>query len=338
MNDPRGCRVAVLGAATELGGEVCRVLRERRFPIRESRFYDSPSAAEHVDDEMGVVPVDPGEADLGGIDVAFLCTAAEDAMRWIPGLVRAGAVAVDLSQAHSQHQEIPAVVPEVNPDSATGDESLIGNPVPGAIALAIVLNPLESARRLRRVVVSCLEPVSSAGHAGVEELARQTADLLSGRTPEIGVFPKRVAFNVIPQTGDLMAGGRTRAEWLIESQTRRILDLPDLPLTVSVAQVPVFFGHGYLIHVETEDAIDAETASAALREAPGLLLLEGTGPDSYASLADVIGGEAAYVSRVREDPTVPSGVSFWAALDGLRKGGAVNAVQIAEIVWRVRRR
>jgi aspartate-semialdehyde dehydrogenase len=337
MREETGSRVAVLGAASELGREVCRTLRQRSFPVRDWRLYDSPAAFDPADEEFDVLAAEAGEADLAGVEVAFLCGTPEEARRWMPGLTRTGALVIDLSDAHAERPEVPAVVPEVNAD-ACGEEKLITNPVPGAIALAVVLNPLERAARLRRVVASCLEPVSSAGRAGLEELLRQTTDLLNGRSPEIGVFPKRVAFNVIPQAGDFVAGGRTRAEWLIESQTRRILDLPDLPLTVTVVRVPVFFGHGVLVNVETEEPLDAAVASAALREAPGILLLEGSGPDSYASLADVVGQEATFVGRVREDATVPCGISLWAALDGLRKGGAVNAVQIAEVTPRQRGR
>lgn len=329
-------RVAVLGAASELGREVCRVLQERSFPLRDWFLYDSPAAVEQADEEFDVLPVQAGEADLSGVEVAFLCGSPEEAPRWVSGLSRAGSLAIDLSEAYAERSDIPAIVPEVNAGAAA-DQELVVSPVPGAITLAIVLNPLDRLARLRRVVVSCLEPASSAGRAGLEELLRQTTDLLNGRSPETGVFPKRAAFNVIPQAGDFVAGGRTRAEWLIESQTRRILDLPDLPLSATVVRVPVFFGHGYVVHVETEEPIDAAAASAALCEAPGILLQEGPGPESYASLADVVGGEAVYVSRVRDDPTVPCGVSLWTALDGLRKGGAVNAVQIAEVVERRRR-
>jgi aspartate-semialdehyde dehydrogenase len=185
-------------------------------------------------------------------------------------------------------------------------------------------------------VVASFEPVSAAGRAGIAELAQQTRDLLSGVTPDGRVFPQRIAFNLIPQAGDFVSGGRTRCEWLIESQTRRLLDLPDLPIAVTSVWVPTFFGQACAVHIETERELDAAAARALLRQAPGVVLAEERGADSYPTLAEVVGSEATHVGRVRDDPTVPHGLALWIAIDGLRKGAAVNAVQIAECALRER--
>jgi len=190
------------------------------------------------------------------------------------------------------------------------------------------------AAELKRVAVAAFEPVSSVGRAGVDELAQQTRDLLSGTSAEIGVFPRRIAFNVIPQVGDFVSGGRTRGEWLLESQIRRVLDLPDLPIAVTSVYIPAFFGQACAVWVETASPLDAAAARALLREAPGILVPDGE--DDYPTLADVIGSEATVVGRVRDDPTVPFGLALWVAVDGLRKGAAVNAVQIAERALRER--
>jgi aspartate-semialdehyde dehydrogenase len=243
---------------------------------------------------------------------------------------------VDLTHTLAETADVPLIVPEVNPEAVAeaAERGLIACPIPNATALAIVLKPLDVVAALKRVSVTSFEPVSSAGRAGVDELVQQTRDLLSGTSPDIAVFPQRIAFNLIPQVGDFVSGGRTRGEWLLESQTRRLLELPDLPITVTSVYVPVFFGQACDVRIETERPLDADAARALLRQAPGLLVAETE--DGYPTLADVIGSEATHVGRVRDDPTVPFGLASWIAIDGLRKGTAVNAVQIAELALRER--
>ena len=193
-------------------------------------------------------------------------------------------------------------------------------PIASATGLAVVLKPIHGAAELKRVVVTSFEPAAAAGRAGIDELAQQSRDLLSGVSPDTQAFPQRLAFNLIPQVGDFVSGGRTRGEWLLESQLRRVLDLPDLPITATSVYMPVFFGQACAVHVETERPLDAAAARTLLRAAPGLLLAEGA--DDYPTLGDIIGSEATHVGRVRDDPTVPFGLALWLAIDGLRKGGA----------------
>jgi aspartate-semialdehyde dehydrogenase len=332
-----GYVVVLIGAGSESGREVSAVLRERAFPVAELRLYDEAPEDQMFDDDEGgedIFPLD--EIDVEGADVVFLCHHGALAAELAPRARASGALVVDLTQTLSESGDAILVVPEVNPEAiAEGlDRGALACPIASATALAVVLKPIDDAAELKRVVVTSLEPASAAGRAGIDELAQQTRDLLSGVSPDTNVFPQRLAFNVIPQVGDFVSGGRTRGEWLLESHLRRVLDLPDLPIAATSVYVPAFFGQACAVQVETERPLDAAAARTLLRQAPGLLLTEGA--DDYPTLGDIIGSEATHVGRVRDDPTVPFGLALWLAIDGLRKGSAVNAVHIAERALRER--
>jgi aspartate-semialdehyde dehydrogenase len=328
--------VALIGAGSEIGREVAAVLRERAFPVGEWRLYDDAPEDEVMEDESGedFLPLD--EADLSGADVVFLCADPTRATEWAARATGAAALVIDLTHGLAEAGQAPLIVPEVNSDAiAAGlERGVFATPVPSATALAVTLKPIDAAAELKRVVVTSFEPASIGGRPGIDELAAQSRDLLSGMTPEQGVFPHRIAFNLIPQVGDFVSGARTRGEWLVESQLRRVLELPDLPIIVTSVVTPVFFGQACTVYVETERPLDAAGATVLLRQSPGLLLSEE--PQAYPTLADVLGSEATHVGRVRDDLTVPYGLAFWMVIDGLRKGGAVNAVQIAELALRQR--
>jgi aspartate-semialdehyde dehydrogenase len=334
-----GSVVVLIGAGSEVGREVAAVLRERAFAVAEWRLYDDPPDDLAFDDDEGGEEILPlADIELGGADVVFLCGADALAAVWAPRAATEGALVIDVTQGLAEGGDAPLIVPEVNPDAFADalEGGIFACPLPTVTALAVVLKPIDAAAELKRVVVTSFEPVSSAGRAGIDELAQQTRDLLSGASPEVQVFPQRIAFNLIPQVGDFVSGGRTRGEWLIESQVRHLLALPDLPIAVSAVSVPTFFGQACVVNVETERPLEAAAARALLRQAPGVLLAEEHDGDSYPTLADVIGSEATHVGRVRDDPTVPYGLALWIVIDGLRKGAAVNAVQIAERALRAR--
>ncbi len=330
-----GVTVAIVGAVSELGREVQDALDRRGVLVTDWRLYDTTREGEEADTSAlpaDLLPLDIVELD--GVDVVFICAPATIAREWSIRAREVGAVVVDLSQGLAD-ADVTLIVPEVNAHTVADDfdRGVFGCPVPGATALSAVLKPIEDAATLRRVVVTALEPASYSGTAGVDELATQTRQLLTGESPEPSDFPQRMAFNLIPRVGDDMPGGRVRGEWAIEEQTRRVLDLPDLPLAVTSVHVPTFYGQGYAVYVETERPLDATAATELLRKAPGLLLVDDpSGP----TLADVVGSEAILIGRLRDDPTVPYGIALWVAIDGLRKGAAVNAVQIAERALRER--
>lgn len=334
MSAPDGVSVAIAGAASEVGRELQEALDLRGVVVGDWRLYDTTGEGEALD--PGLLPAElltAEDVDLEGVDVLFLCAPA-DAAAWVAYGRDAGALVIDASHSLSE-SEATLIVPEVNAaaiDDAIG-RGVFACPVPGATALAAVLQPIEEAAGLRRVVVTALEPVSLRGTRGVDELATQARQLLTGQAVEVQEFPQRIAFNLLPQVGEPLPGGRTSGEWALESQTRAVLALPDLPLAVTSVHVPTFYGQAYAVIVETERPLDAVAATLLLRAAPGLLLGEDAGAPT---LADVVGSEATLVGRVRDDPTVPHGLALWLVIDGLRKGAAVNAVQIAERALRAR--
>jgi aspartate-semialdehyde dehydrogenase len=332
-----GYVVAVVGAAGVVGREVCTVLNERGFPAGALRLFESVEGlGEVVDDQAAPVEL-IDRARLDGVDIVFMCATEKVSAEWTPRAVEANAVVIDLTQVFAEQADVPIVVPEVNPDDVADylERRILTSPAPGAAALAAVLKPLDDAAGLKRVVVTALEPASNAGRAGIEELSRQTADLMSGRSVEASVFPCRVAFNLIPQTGQLLNLGRTLGEWQVTFQTRRLLDLPDLSMTVTSVQVPTFYGHGYAVNLETQSAFDAASAVALLRQAPGILLVDDLlAATVYPTLIDAVEHQAICVGRVRDDASVACGLDLWVTVDGTRKGSATNAVQIAEILVR----
>jgi aspartate-semialdehyde dehydrogenase len=337
-----GYAVAIVGAAGEIGRDLREVLQERLFPVSSWHFYDEVEALVDLEDVAEAEMVRPGdEAGLSDVDLVFLCGSREQAEAVLEAVSQSTTVVIDLTQVLVGREDVALVVPEVNAaviDESIGDGGRIATPLPAATALGVALAPLEEALRLRRVTVTCLEPVSTAP-GGIQELVRQTGELLSGRDAEAQLWTARIAFNLIPQVGDIGSTGATEREWQVQHQLRSILDLPDLPVSAHVVRVPTFYGHGLFVTAETDEPVDAELARQLFRQAPGVLLHEGeTDAATYPTMSDAVGSEATHVGRVREDPTVPCGVSFWLAIDGLRKGTTVNAVQIAECVVRGSRR
>jgi aspartate-semialdehyde dehydrogenase len=333
MND--GVVIVIVGAATEVGREIAIVLEERGLGDADLRLYDTTGEGLDADAGGFASTLLPGEAvAFAGVDVVFLCGPAARMPELAERAIEQGALVIDASGALAG-LDVPLVVPEVNADAVAEGigRGVYACPSPGATALAVVLKPLDDAAELRRVVVTAFEPASSAGTPGVDELAQQSRELLTGASAEPAIFPHRIAFNLIPQVGDFAGGGRTRAEWEVERQCRQLLELADLPMLVTCVQVPTFYGQAYSILVETERPLALEGARALLRDARGIVLAE---ENAYPTLADVVGSDATHVGRLRDDATVPHGLALWVVIDGLRKGGATNAVQIAELALRAR--
>jgi aspartate-semialdehyde dehydrogenase len=336
MNE-KHCVIAVIGATSLIGREVQVVLRERQFPILEWRLFDTAEALVACTEGDDVVPVDELEhADLRGVDIVFMCATPGLTLEWAPRAVAERAMVIDTTRAFADDAAVPVIVPEVNA-SEVGKYAhgcLLASPVVGAVALSVVLKPLHERAGLKRVVVAGYEPVSSAGREGIDELSRQTAELMNGQPTDVAIFPHRIAFNVIPEVGDFLATGISTGEWQVESQTRRLLGLPELPITMTSVRVPTFYGQAYAVNVETEASIDTAAARALFRAAPGVLLMDDVQTHSYPTLIDAVSQEATLVGRIRDDLTVRFGLNFWVAIDGSGKGGAGNAVQIAEILVR----
>jgi len=334
--------VAVVGATGIVGREILTVLAERQFPLSRLDLYASVNSAGD-EAESGALS---GRVELldaarfDDTDIAFFAAGERVSAEWIPRATESGAVVIDTSQLFAADADVPLVVPEVNAGDVDdyGTRNLIVSPDAPAIALAVVLHALQealpqAAPLIIRVVASILEPASGAGRAGIAELEQQTIELMHGRSVEPAVFPQRLAFNAVPQVGELLAGGASKEEQQTLHALRRLLKDPHFAASITRVRVPVFFGTTLALNVETAAPLTAAAARAALRNAPGILFDDDADAPRYATPATVVGQDATCVGRIRDDQT-GHGLDLWVAIDNIRKGSAVNAVQIAELLIR----
>ncbi len=336
----RDYTVAIVGATGAVGSELLRILDERRFPVGELRLFASErSAGALVETARGETRVELLDADgFGGVDLAFFCAGGAVSAEYAPIAVDAGAIVVDKSSQFRMEPSVPLVVPEVNADDlATRERGIIASPNCTTIPMVVALKPIADAVGLRRLVASSYQAVSGAGRAGVDTLSRETTALLNLRgidEEEPSPFAHRIAFNCIPQVDAFLADGSTKEEQKVILESRKVLHREDLPIAVTCVRVPTFYGHAVALTVELDQALDARDAERLLRESPGIVLSEAGDERPYPTPADVGGTDAVYVGRVRNDPSTPNGLQLWVAADNVRKGAALNAVQIAEIVVR----
>jgi aspartate-semialdehyde dehydrogenase len=328
--------VAVVGPSGLVGREILDLLLTRRFPVGRLSLLGSARTAggtiEHGGTTHRIAPLGPGVFD--GLDLVFFAAGPGVAGEHAPHAVRAGAAAIDTSSRYRLDPDVPLVVPEVNAGLLSGRRArgIVACPSAMAVALGVVLAPLAAAAGLRRVVASTYQGAAGAGRHALQRLGQETAALLSGRGSE--VRSRGLAFNCVPEIGAVLPGGATAHELQTVEETRRILADPALALSVTAVRVPVFYGHAASLHVETERPLASEDAHEILRRAPGVLLHDATsqGPTSL----EAAGTDATHVGRVRRDPAVDHGLALWVALDAVRKGGALNAVEIGEILLRER--
>jgi aspartate-semialdehyde dehydrogenase len=333
--------VAIVGATGAVGSELLKILDERAFPIGELRLFASARSAGEVIElprgEVRVECVDP--EGFHGIDLAFFCAGGAVSAEYAPRAVESGAVVIDKSSYFRMDPAVPLVVPEVNAaDIELRERGIIASPNCTTIPIVVALKPIADAVGLTRVVAASYQAVSGGGKRGIDALARETTSLLNLRDPyeseAPSVFPHRIAFNVIPQVDALTDDGATKEEAKVIAETRKVMHLDDLGVAVTCVRVPTFYGHCIALTIETDSKLDAADAARLLREAPGVVLSEVVGARPYATPADVAGTDAVYVGRIRNDPSHPTGLQLWVAADNVRKGAALNAVQIAEIVAR----
>ena len=333
--------VAVVGATGAVGSELLRILDERRFPVRDlRRFASERSAGTFIETERGETRVELLDAEgFGGVDLAFFCAGGAISAEYAPLAVDAGAVVIDKSSHFRMEPSVPLIVPEVNAaDLATRESGIIASPNCTTIPMVVALKPIADAVGLRRIIAASYQAVSGAGKRGVDTLSRETTNLLNLRAAEeegaSSPFAHRIAFNCIPQVDGFLDDGATKEERKVILESRKVLHLDDLPIAVTCVRVPTFYGHAVALTVELEGALDAREAERLLRESPGIVLSESGDARPYPTPADVGGTDAVYVGRVRNDPSHPTGLQLWVAADNVRKGAALNAVQIAEIVAR----
>jgi aspartate-semialdehyde dehydrogenase len=337
----RELTIAVVGATGAVGTEVLRTLEERLFPVGDLRLFASErTAGELVDWRGGSVRVEKLDGDgFAGVDVAFFCAGGAVSAEYAPQAVDAGAVVIDKSSHFRMDPDVPLVVPEVNAaDLLERHRGIIASPNCTTIPIVVALKPIADAVGLARIVAASYQAVSGGGKRGIDALSRETFNLLNLRDAttddESPIFPQRIAFNCIPQIDAFLEDGSTKEEAKVIAETRRVLHLETLPVAVTCVRVPTFYGHSVALTVELKQPLDAADARRLLREAPGVILCELGDEMPYPTAADVGGTDAVYVGRVRNDPSHPRGLQLWVAADNVRKGAALNAVQIAEIVIR----
>jgi aspartate-semialdehyde dehydrogenase len=324
--------IAVAGATSAAGRELVELLEEREFPVSELFLLASETAeGERVEFKGKNTVVRKLTRDsFKDVDIAFFAAGAEESLTFAPVAVKSGAVVIDQSSAFRMDPKVPLVVPEVNLHALADHRGLIAGPNCSAIALAVALKPIHDQVKVRRIVVTTLQSVSGTGKEAMDELAQQTVALLNFRDLEIKAYPHQIAFNCIPHVDSFLDSGYTTEEMKIAQETKKIMEDDSLRVTATTVRVPVFRGNSQSVNIETETKLSANEARALLAAAPGVMVYDDPKKNLYPLAMEVVGKDEIYVGRIREDESVPNGINLWIASDNLRKGAALNAVQIAE--------
>ncbi|MFM7027081.1 MAG: aspartate-semialdehyde dehydrogenase [Chakrabartia sp.] len=334
-----GYRVVVAGATGNVGREMLNILAERDFPADEiAAVASSRSQGDIIEfGETGkTLKVQNIEHfDWSGWDMALFAIGSDATAIYAPKAAAAGCVVIDNSSLYRMDPDVPLIVPEVNPDAIDGytKKNIIANPNCSTAQMVVALKPLHDAATITRVVVATYQSVSGAGKAGMDELFEQSRNIFVGDPAEPKKFTKQIAFNVIPHIDKFLDDGSTKEEWKMVVETKKILD-PKVKVVATCVRVPVFVGHSEAVHIELANELSAAQAQAILREAPGVMLVDKREDGGYVTPVECVGDYATFVSRVREDSTVENGLALWCVSDNLRKGAALNAVQIAELLGR----
>jgi len=330
-----GYKVAVVGATGNVGREMMNILHERQFPVDEVVPLASRRSLgmEVSYGDATLKCQDLEQFDFTGTDIALLSAGASVSEKWAPEIAETGCVVIDNSSFWRMHPDIPLVVPEVNADDLAGytKRNIIANPNCSTAQLVVALKPLHDAAKIKRVVVSTYQSVSGTGKDAMDELWTQTRGIFVNDDIVKNVYTKQIAFNVIPHCDVFMEDGYTKEEWKLMAETKKMLD-PKIKLTATAVRVPVFVGHSEAVNIEFENPITDDEARAILRESPGCLVVDKREDEGYVTPVECVGDYATFISRIRMDPTVENGLCIWVVSDNLRKGAALNTVQIAEIL------
>ena len=330
-----GYRVAVVGATGNVGREMLDILSERQFPADEVFPIASRRSigTEVSYGEKTLKCFDLEQFDFSRADFCLMSAGSTVSKEWSPRIGAMGCTVIDNSSAWRYDSEVPLIVPEVNPDAVTGfrKRNIIANPNCSTAQLVVALKPLHDAARIKRVVVSTYQSVSGAGKEGMDELFEQSRAVFVADPVTAKKFTKRIAFNVIPHIDSFMEDGYTKEEWKVTAETKKMLD-PKIKVTATAVRVPVFIGHSESVNIEFENPITADEARDILSKAPGCLVVDRRENGGYITPYESAGEDATYISRIREDITVENGLAMWVVSDNLRKGAALNTVQIAELL------
>ncbi|SDX91068.1 aspartate-semialdehyde dehydrogenase [Citreimonas salinaria] len=330
-----GYRIVVAGATGNVGREMLNILHEREFPVDEIAVLASRRSlgTEVSFGDRTLKTQDLATFDFTGWDIALFAIGSDATKEFAPKAAKAGCVVIDNSSLYRYDPDVPLVVPEVNADAVMGysKKNIIANPNCSTAQMVVALKPLHDRARIKRVVVSTYQSVSGAGKEGMDELWDQTKAVYNPVT-EVPPkkFQKQIAFNVIPHIDVFLEDGSTKEEWKMVAETKKILD-KSIKVTATCVRVPVFVGHGESINIETEEFLDEDEARDILRESPGIMVVDKREDGGYVTPIDCVGDYATFISRIRQDSTIDNGLNFWCVSDNLRKGAALNAVQIAEV-------
>lgn len=327
-----GYVVAIVGATGAVGTEMIDVLEERKFPVsRLVPLASIRSAGGMVTFDGNEVPIEVLTKDsFADVDIALFSAGADLSREFAPIAVKAGAVVIDNSAAWRMTPEVPLVVPEVNAQDISQHKGIIANPNCSTIQMVVVLKPLHDKARIKRIVVTTFQSVSGTGKEAMDELMEQCQDLLSFKLPDPKVYPYQIAFNCLPQIDEFLPSGYTKEEMKMVDETRKIMGDQSIHVTATTVRVPVYVGHSEAINIETERKLTVNEARAILSTAPGVVLYDDPAHKIYPMPLEVAGKDEVYVGRIREDESISNGLNLWVVADNLRKGAALNAVQIAE--------
>ncbi len=336
MTTPQEFVVAVVGATGAVGEVMLSVLHERKFPIKQLILLASErSAGKKLDfGNHKIVVQNLATFDPKGVDIALFSAGGSTSKEYAPKFAAAGAIVIDNSSAFRNDDDVPLVVSEVNPEALESiPRGIVANPNCSTMQLMVALAPIHRAYGITRINIATYQSVSGTGQKAMEELGKQTAAILSFQDPDPQVYPVQIAFNVIPHGGDFLENGYTSEEMKLVWETRKILSAPEIQVNATVVRVPVFFGHSEAVHIETRDKVTAAQARALLEKAPGVELVDEQKPGGYPTpVTHASGHDPVYVGRIREDISHPRGLSLWVVSDNIRKGAALNAVQLAEVL------
>ncbi|GAA6199731.1 aspartate-semialdehyde dehydrogenase [Aquicoccus sp. SU-CL01552] len=333
-----GYRVVVAGATGNVGREMLNILAERQFPVDEVAAVASRRSlgTEVSFGDTTLKTQDLDTFDFTGWDMALFAIGSDATKKYAPKAAKAGCVVIDNSSLYRYDAEVPLIVPEVNPQAVHGygKKNIIANPNCSTAQMVVALKPLHDRAKIKRVVVSTYQSVSGAGKEGMDELWDQTKAVYNPTSDMVAKkFTKQIAFNVIPHIDVFMDDGSTKEEWKMVAETKKIVD-PAIKLTATCVRVPVFVGHAEAINIEFEDHLDEDEARDILREAPGVMVIDKREDGGYVTPVECVGDFATFISRIRQDSTIDNGLNLWCVSDNLRKGAALNAVQIAELLGR----
>jgi aspartate-semialdehyde dehydrogenase len=328
--------VAVAGATGAVGNQMIQCLEERNFPIKNLKLLASArSLGKTLSFRGAPLPVEElTEQSFAGVEIALFSAGASTSLKFAPAAVKAGAVVVDNSSAYRMDPHIPLVVPEVNPHRIVSTPGIIANPNCSTIQMVVALKPIHDAVRIKRIVVSTYQAVSGTGKKAIDELETQTRALLNGREAAAKVYPHQIAFNCLPQIDVFVDNGYTKEEMKMINETKKIMNDPSIAVTATTVRVPVFYAHSESVNIETERKITPAEVKSLLSKAPGVKVVDDPSQRSYPLAIHAAGKDDTYVGRIREDESIANGINMWVVSDNLRKGAALNAVQIAEILVR----